>query len=346
MVKLRPPRVGTDVDFDKNGKQVSYLRVPNSRNESGWGTLLMPIAVIKNGTGPTILFSGGNHGDEYEGPVALMKLIRTLRPRDISGRIIVVPGLNFPALMAGTRLSPIDGRNMNRTFPGDRNGTITQVIADYVYRELVPMADAVYDLHSGGYSMFMMPSVMVHYLPNKKQMRDTVEAMKAFRAPVGLIIEELDTEGMLDTAVEELGKVFVGAELGGGAVLTPESVGVAETGIRNVLKHFGMMRGKPETPEWRGRRESRLMETPDGSCFTMATADGLYEPFVELRDEVKKGQALGQIHFADALDRDPLVVRAKTAGTLYCRRAPGKTFKGDTLAVLAKPVRNMVTVVR
>lgn len=333
----RAPRVGSDIDFDRAGKHVSYLRVPNSRNESGWGTLLMPIAVVKNGAGPTILFSGGNHGDEYEGPVALLKLIRELRPRDIAGRVIIIPGLNFPALMAGRRLSPIDGRNMNRTFPGDRNGTITEVIADHVHSEILPLVDAVYDLHSGGYSMFMMPSVMIHYLPDKKQMRDTVEAMKAFRAPVGLVIEELDTEGMLDTAVESMGKIFVGAELGGGAVLTPETVAITETGIRNVLKHFGMIKGKPETPEWRGRRESRVMETPDMSCFTMAMDAGLYEPLVELRDEVKRGQPLGQIHFPDAPERTPLVMRAKTAGMLYCRRAPGRCEKGDTLAVLAKP---------
>ena len=335
--KSESSRVGTDIRYDKDGKQVSYLRVPNSRDNSGWGTLLMPIAVIKNGKGPTVLFTGGNHGDEYEGPVALLKLIRALEAKAIKGRVIVIPGLNFPALMAGTRLSPIDGRNMNRAFPGERAGTITQVIAHYVQTRILPMVDAAYDLHSGGYSMFMTPSVMIHYLPNKKQMAATVEAMKAFRAPVGLVIEELDTEGMLDTAVENMGKVFVGAELGGGAVLTPETIAITETGIRNVLIHFGMAKGKPETAPWRGRRESLVMETPDIGCFSMAMDDGLYEPFLELRDTVAEGQKLGQIHYPQAPERAPLVVRAGTSGVLYCRRAPGRVEKGDTLAVLAKP---------
>lgn len=61
----------------------------------------------------------------------------------------------------------------------------------------------------------------------------------------------------------------------------------------------------------------------------------------ELRDDVKKGQPLGQIHFLNAPERDPLMVRAKTAGVLYCRRAPGRVEKGDTLAVLAKPARSL-----
>ncbi len=335
--KTETTRVGTDANYDKDGKQVTHLRVPNSRNESGWGTLLMPIAVIKNGAGPTLLLTGGNHGDEYEGPVALMKLIRSLEPKSIKGRVIVIPGLNFPALCAGTRLSPIDGRNMNRTFPGDRAGSITQVIAHYVQTQILPMVDVAYDLHSGGYSMFMMPSVMIHYLPDKAQMAATVEAMKAFRAPVGLVIEELDTEGMFDSAVENMGKIFVGAELGGGAVLTPETVAITETGIKNALIHFGMMAGKPETPVWRSRRESRVMETPDIGCFSMSTGAGIYEPFLELRDEVADGQPLGQIHDPQNPDRAPLVLHAKTSGMLYCRRAPGRVEVGDTLAVLAKP---------
>ena len=119
-------RVSTDIDYGKNGKQHGYLRVPNSRDSSGWGTLLMPISVIRNGEGPTLLFSGGNHGDEYEGPVALMKLMRELDAAEIQGRIIVIPGLNYPAFLAGKRLSPIDGKNMNRLFPGKYDGTITE----------------------------------------------------------------------------------------------------------------------------------------------------------------------------------------------------------------------------
>jgi N-alpha-acetyl-L-2,4-diaminobutyrate deacetylase len=66
--------ISTDIDFEKDGKQVSYLKVPHSRNDSAWGSVLIPITVIKNGVGPTVLLVGGVHGGEYEGPVALMKL--------------------------------------------------------------------------------------------------------------------------------------------------------------------------------------------------------------------------------------------------------------------------------
>jgi len=60
--------------FAQDGKHNSVLRIPHSTNTSGWGSLLLPVIIIRNGDGPTVLFTGGNHGDEYEGPIALRKL--------------------------------------------------------------------------------------------------------------------------------------------------------------------------------------------------------------------------------------------------------------------------------
>jgi len=68
------------VDFDKVGKQTGFIQVPHSVHEDAWGVIPVPIAVISNGRGPTIILEGGNHGDEYEGPIVLGELIRTLDP--------------------------------------------------------------------------------------------------------------------------------------------------------------------------------------------------------------------------------------------------------------------------
>ncbi|MEE8545814.1 MAG: succinylglutamate desuccinylase/aspartoacylase family protein [Alphaproteobacteria bacterium] len=336
MSERRASRISTDIDYERDGKQSSWLKVPNSRDDSGWGTLLMPITVIKNGAGPTLLFTAANHGDEYEGPVALMKLARALEPAEVAGRVIILPALNLPALMAGKRLSPIDGKNMNRSFPGSADGTITSMVADYVYTELVARADAVADLHSGGYSMKFLPAVMMHYLDDAELERRTLAALKAFGAPVALMIEELDTEGMLDTAVEELGKVFLGTELGGGAVLSPETVGIAELGVRNLLKHFGIVEGEVVRPEAEGRAPGRLMETPDSRYFVSATSDGLYEPFVEVGEEVEAGAAVGQIHFVEDPGREPDLKTVERAGLLITRRAPGRVARGDLVAMVAR----------
>jgi hypothetical protein len=184
--QAKPTRISTDIDYERDGKQTSYLRIPHSRNDSGGGTLMVPITAIKNGAGPTVLFTGGSHGDEYEGPVALMKLARELRSEEIRGRVIIIPALNLPAILAGQRLSPIDGKNMNRSFPGYRNGTITDVMAHYLSTQLLPLVDAVFDLHAGGKSMFIIPSIMMHDLPDSDLMARTLAALKAFCAPISI----------------------------------------------------------------------------------------------------------------------------------------------------------------
>ncbi len=133
--------ISPTVDFDKPGVQHGHLRLPHSHDESAWGSITIPIAVIANGEGPTAILTGANHGDEYEGPVALMDLARRMTADEVSGRIIIVPMMNYPAFLAGKRTSPIDGGNMNRVFPGSPGGTVTEKIADYFQRTLLPEAD-------------------------------------------------------------------------------------------------------------------------------------------------------------------------------------------------------------
>lgn len=328
--------ISTDIDFDADGRQVSYLRAPHSHNTSGWGNLLIPITVVKNGIGPTVLFTGGVHGDEYEGPVALMKLSRQLGPAEVQGRVIIIPTLNLPATRAGTRLSPIDDKDLNRVFPGHPRGTMTEVIAHYVRQEILPLCDAVIDLHSGGYSMDFVPYISMHYLEDEVQYEQTRAALEAFQAPVALIINELSGEGLLDYEVERAGKIFLCAEMGGAGMLSLPALRVAETGVRNILKYFGITEGEVVTRESQDNPASRLMEVPDAGYYHMAESAGIYESFYELGQPVEAGQPLGQVHFYENLQRDPEQIIAKQSGMLIITRGPGWVDRGDTVAVLAR----------
>jgi len=142
-------RIHSEVDFDKEGKQSAFLRLPHSVHRSAYGWIPIPIVRIKNGTGPSVVMQAGTHGDEWEGQVGLGNLIRELKPRNIQGKLVILPSANFPAAMAGTRTSPIDEGNLNRSFPGDSDGRPTAMIAHYIENLLLPMADYVVDLHSG-----------------------------------------------------------------------------------------------------------------------------------------------------------------------------------------------------
>lgn len=330
--------VTTNVDFQKDGKQVSYLRVPYSHNNSAWGSIMIPITAIKNGEGATVLFTAGVHGDEYEGPVALMKLARQLSPSDIQGRVIVLPGLNLPAIQAGKRLSPIDSKDLNRVFPGDPRGTVSQVIAHYVREAILPICDAVIDLHSGGYSLNFVPYISMHYLEDEEQRNATRAALGAFQAPVGLIINEIGGEGLLDYEVERIGKVFLCAEMAGGGMLSPGALKIAEMGVRNILVHFGVTKGEIITRESQGLPATRLMEVPDQDNYSLAASEGIYEPQFQLGDTVPSGEQVGQIHFISEPSREPAAILAKRDGILIAARAPGRVERGDCVALLGQEI--------
>lgn len=321
--------ISPTIPFDRDGVHHGFLRLPYSRDDSAWGSVMIPITVIRNGTGPTALLTGANHGDEYEGPVALMNLAASLAPTDITGRVIIVPAFNYPAFRAGTRTSPIDKGNMNRSFPGAPDGTVTQKIADYFQRTLVPMADIVLDFHSGGKTLDFLPFAAVHALPDPAQQAACVAAMKAFNAPYSMIMLEIDNVGMFDTAVEDQGKVFVSTELGGGGTATARSIAIAKKGARNLLIHAGILKGKLEVGP------TVNLDMPDGDCFTFAGHDGLIEPMVDLGDQVRKGQVIARIWPADQTGTPPADCHAGRDGILTARHFPGLVKAGDCLAVVA-----------
>src|ERR1043165_225104 len=84
----------TSIDYDRQGRQTGFIMIPHSPHEDAWGVTRVPVAVIANGKGPTVIIEGGNHGDEYEGPITIGELIRELEPAAIQGRLILLPAFN------------------------------------------------------------------------------------------------------------------------------------------------------------------------------------------------------------------------------------------------------------
>jgi N-alpha-acetyl-L-2,4-diaminobutyrate deacetylase len=329
-MEKRANPISATVDFERDGVQHGFLRLPYSRDDSAWGAVMIPIAVAKNGKGPTALLTGANHGDEYEGPVALMNLASSLNASELTGRVIIVPAMNFPAFRTATRTSPIDKGNLNRTFPGRPDGTVTEKIADYFQRTLLPLADVVLDIHSGGKTLEFVPFCCAHRLPDKKHEAACVAAMQAFSAPYSMMLLEIDNVGMYDTAVEEMGKVFVSTELGGGGTTSAKTVAIAKRGVRNLLIHAGILKGKVE------QSPTTMLDMPSGDCFTFSEQDGLIEPCIDLGQPVRKGDAIAQIWSADRTGKPPAQYRAAMDGLLAGRHFPGLVKSGDCIAVVAE----------
>jgi N2-acetyl-L-2,4-diaminobutanoate deacetylase len=325
------PRGKLSIGLSGTGRRFGHLELPWSRNDSAWGTLRIPLAILSNGEGPFTLLTAGNHGDEFEGPMTLMDLARTLDVDRVRGTIVIIPGLNYPALYAGTRLSPIDGLNMNRAFRRRRDGSITEQIADFVEAELVTRADAVLDIHSGGKTMFFHPFAAIHKLADENENRRAREALIAFGAPIGMVLEELDNEGMLDTAVESKGKLFVSTELGGGGSTTPETMFLARRGTLNFLSHIGAYDGDIE------RSPTRLMSN-DQHSYIAADDAGLIEFVCNVGESVHAGQVIAKIHRADQIGEQPRRILARSTGMVLGRHFGGHIATGDFLALLAQDV--------
>ena len=326
----------TDIDYDRQGKQVGWLHLPHSVTRSAYGALAIPIAVIRNGDGPTVFLMAGNHGDEYEGQIVLAKLIRELETEHIKGRVIILPAANLPAAMAGTRVSPIDQGNLNRAFPGDPQGTPTFAIAHYIDSVLYPMADFHHDLHSGGSSLRYVPFCSMRNSDDPALDARALAALKAFGAPLSLIWAYNPEGRLASAAAVNRGLLSLGGEFGGGGDVNRGSLAMLDRGVHNFLRFAGVLPAiASETSE---QQVIRYVEVSSREHYVYATEAGLLEPLVDLGAEVKEGQLAGQIHFVDNPARPPVPCYFRRAGMVVCQRHFGRVERGDCVAHLATDI--------
>lgn len=324
--------ISPTIGFDDDGVRCGHLQLPHSHDGSAYGSVMIPVAVIKNGDGPTVLLTGGNHGDEYQGPLALMRLVSSIDVSHVAGRIIVVPTMNQPAFAAGTRTSPIDQGNLNRSFPGRPDGTVTEKIADYMARTMLPMADLVVDIHDGGKTLEFVPMACTHVLADKVAETKGWRFAEAFKAPFTCKLVEIDTIGMWDTHVEESGTPFVTTELGGTGTTRPDWAEITLRGVTNVLKEAGVLAGEiVDAP-------TQYLDVPLEGAYITSESDGLIEWVVALGDPISVGQVIARVHDPRHLGRPPVDYRATLDGILAMRHFPGLVMMGDAIAMQGRVV--------
>ncbi len=335
MTTRNPSMIFTDVDYDAQGKQVDWLYLPHSVTRSAYGALAIPIAVIRNGDGPTVFLMSGNHGDEYEGQITLAKLIRELEPEQVRGRIIILPAANMPAAMAGARVSPIDQGNLNRAFPGDPHGTPTWAIAHYIDSVLYPMADFHHDLHSGGSSLKYVPFCSMRQSGDPSLDAQSLAALQAFGAPLSLVWAYNPEGRLAGAAAARRGLVSLGGEFGGGGDVNRSSLAMLEGGVQRFLAFAGVLANTP-APE--PRTDMRMIEVCSREHYVYANEAGLLEPLVDLGAEVRSGDPAGRIHFIDNPGREPVTCHFRRAGMVVCQRHFGRVERGDCVAHLGTDV--------
>lgn len=324
--------ISSEVDYEADGKQSGYLRVPHSVHRSAYGWLPVPITVVRNGEGPTLVVAGGNHGDEYEGQIAISRLAQEISPEQIRGRLILLPMLNFPAARAGTRTSPIDDGNLNRLFPGDEKGSPSEMIAHYYEEVLMPLADYAVDLHSGGSSLFYPATLLRGMGHSPEEAAALIQMQEALDLPYAWVFTSgggrNSTARTAMGAANRKGVINVMAELGGAGVVTPDILKRTERGLRRLMHGLGML---PDyvPDETKGTRELNAK----GSVY--AYDDGLFEPLKTIGDDVAEGEAVGLIHHPDTPMRRPDGVSSPYGGIVLCQRAIAQVRRGDAVYQIA-----------
>lgn len=325
----------TDIDLDAPGRQSGFLYIPQSPHDDAWGTVPIPMAVLANGTGPTVILEGGNHGDEYEGQIVLGELIRDLPLDRIRGRLIFMPSLNAPAAQAGLRTSPQDGKNLNRSFPGDHAGTITEQIAAYVSDELFSRGDAFLSLHSGGSSLDIIPSALAQPAGDAAHTQRNIDAVMAFGAPFNVLLNNLgDTRTSVATAVAA-GLTCVSTEMAGRGTVTDTALALCRAGTLRVLAHWGVLdeaHAREPAPQ-----PAPLFKVTGSKSYVIATDRGVFEAYHRHGEQVEAGQPAGRIHQIHDPRRAPIELAYGVSGAVFAKRHPGIVVPGNVCCVIATP---------
>jgi N-alpha-acetyl-L-2,4-diaminobutyrate deacetylase len=332
-----------ELDLDSPGRRDYWVAL---EHDSIWGDHLIPLTVLVGAEaqpGRGLLATGSNHGNEYEGPIALKHLLRELDTEAVTGRIIIMPVLNVAAFASGTRESASeDGVNLNRAFV-DRAGTdpalagITHRIAAFVRDRIWPRTHVVIDLHSGGAVARFAPLMTFHASADAEQARGILDTARWFGTP---LLSELQsaTPGLLFSEAHRMGKIALSSELGFGASVQAEGVRMARHGVRAAAIIHGQMRGAVSPIAHHRAGTQRRVSMSERACFSPAPHAGHYEPLLDCGATVARGGIIALLHDFSRIDEEPFPIVAAHDGILAAQAWGAPVRAGQHVAVVAKPL--------
>lgn len=286
---------------------------PAQLPSGGW--MEIPVVALHGAsTGPTVWLSAAIHGDEVCGVETIRRILAGLDPTQMCGTVLAVPVVNAPGFAVGDRYMP-DRRDLNRSFPGSRRGSLASQFAHTFMTEIVQLCDVGIDLHTGSDHRRNVPQI-------RADLEDpyTRELAKVFGAPFSLHARLRD--GSLREAACRTGATVLLFEGGEAWRFSRDAIEVAERGITRVLAHVGVtpLAATEPAPEPYVLHKATWVRTPQS---------GVARLDVELGEFVEPRQALGVV--ADAIGNRERVIRARTAGVVIGRNESPVVHRGDAL---------------
>jgi uncharacterized protein len=305
------------------------IQVPAAADEA----TTIPISVIHGSQpGPAFALIAGNHGYEYTSIIALQRLLNQIDPKRLSGTVIMVHVANMPSFLKRTiYYSPVDGKNLNRVYPGKIDGTVSERIAYQITKEVIERADYVIDLHCGDGNESLRP---YSYWDVNAGGPEVVERSKQMALAFGLDHIVKDRERPTDpnksvycsTTATTRGKPAITTESGGLGMTDNESIARIEQGVINVMRHLKMIEGAP-----------KMVEHPifiDRNAVLRSDATGIFYPLAERGHAVAKGTLMGYV--TDFFGKRIFELRAPFSGTVLYILGTPPVSQGEPLAMVGQ----------
>ena len=294
-------------------KVTGFLEVPGT-------PIAMPVTVVRGAApGPVLSVTAGVHGGEYPGIEAAIQTARALDPAGIRGGVIIVHVVDVPAFHGrNIYICPLDGKNPNRVFPGNPAGSASERLAHTVFTEVISKADFYVDLHGGDLNEALVPFTIM--LESGDPAVDGRALGLARVYGIKYVVRGRVSGGTYAAAAGR-GIPAILTEAGGQGLLDERALQVHVRGLRNIMKHVGIVPGDPDPVE--------PITQLSGFHWVTSEHSGLCYLTVAPGDRVAQGQAVGEArdYFGRPLGR----VHAPAAGVVLFTVTTPATNPGDPL---------------
>ncbi len=315
--------VGT-ATAERGQKATGAIEVPAAADPGA----SIPVAVFHGAKpGPVLALVAGSHGTEYASIIALEKLINRLDPAEISGTVIILPLVNVPSFEQKiAHVNPVDGKSMNRFYPGRADGSQTERASYLITKQVVERCDHLIDLHGGDIDESLRPYSYWTKTGNTEQDRISREMVLAFGLDHIIISTERPKDPAasryLENTATTRGKPSITVEAGHAGTVEMEDVDALVEGCLSVMRYLKMIRGTPhviENPVWIDRVATVASEQT-----------GMFYPLVKRGAYVEQGMKIGYV--TDYVGKTIFEARAPAAGVVLFIRAVPSMTKGETVA--------------
>ncbi|HWX53485.1 MAG TPA: succinylglutamate desuccinylase/aspartoacylase family protein [Verrucomicrobiae bacterium] len=309
-------------------KATGYIEVPAGVDAA----TSIPVVVVRGAKpGPVLALVSGAHGTEYASIIAIEKLIPRLDPAQISGTVILIPLVNIQSFLQKVpHVNPVDGKSMNRFYPGKADGTQTERASYLITKQVVERCDYLLDYHGGDLDENLRPYSYWPKTGNEKQDSITHDMVLAFGLDHIIVVtdrpKDASASRYLDNTATTRGKPAIAVEAGRAGRVDTDDVDALVNGTVNLMRYLKMLPGTAlmvEHPVWIGKIDP-----------VASDHEGFFYPTVERGSYVGQGMKLGYV--TDYFGNVIYEARAPADGVvLYICSVPSMK-KGDTVAYVGE----------